>query len=388
MKYLPLVWAALRRKPVRTLFTVVSIVAAFLLYGLLDSVQSAFDNAGQRVGSAERLVTISRMSMIEPLPLALLQRIRATPGVREAGYANWFGGIYQDPKNFFPNQAVSDNFFDLYSEWTIAPEQRAAFARTRDGAIAGESLVNKFGWKVGDRIPLQATIFPRKDGSNTWPLTLVGVYRVSDGRQKNDENALFFHWSHFDETRAMGQGTVGWYLTQLVDRDTADAVSRRIDLLSQNSTHETKTQVESAFAASFVKQFADIGLIVRSIMGAVFFTLVLLTGNTMAQSVRERTSELAVLKTLGFSNGAVLALLLAESMALLLSGGLAGMLLSTGAVASIQRQLGNSMPMAPADAQTWARAAGLMAVIGLLIGALPAWRGMRLRVVDALAGHG
>lgn len=387
MKYLHLVWAALFRRKTRTVFTLLSVLAAFLLFGLLDSVRSAFADAGNSVAGVDRLVTISKVSFTMELPKSLLPRIQAVPGIKDVAFANWFGGIYQDKKNFFPNEAVSDDFFDLYPEFVMPPEQLDAYRKTRTGAVVGESLAKKFNWKIGDRIPLEATIFPQKDGSNTWTFDLVGIYKARDAKQRSQENILFFRWDYFDEARRFGNGNIGWYIERLADRDQADQVARAIDALSANSDHETKTQTEQAFNVAFVKQFADIGLIVGAIMVAVFFTLVLLTGNTMAQAVRERIPELAVLKTLGFSNTGVLGLVLAEAVLLILLGGVIGLGIAALVVSALQASLGSSIPMSAVGSSIWLRGLALMVAIGLLVGALPALRGMRLRIVDALAGR-
>jgi putative ABC transport system permease protein len=386
VKYLHLIWSALFRRKTRTLFTLLSVLAAFLLFGLLNSVREAFANAGQSVAGASRLITISKVSFMVTLPKSLDMRIQAVPGVADVTYANWFGGIYQDPKNFFANEAVAPNFFDVYSEFKLPAAELRAWQATRTGAVVGASLAAKFHWKIGDQIPLQATIFPQKGGLNTWTFNLVGVYHVANPRERQQEQALFFHWKYFDEATQFGGGNVGWYIEKIAQPKDADRIAQAIDAISANSDHETKTQSEDAFQASFVSQFADIGLIVGSIMGAVFFTLVLLTGNTMAQAVRERIPELAILKTIGFSNRSVLALVLAESVLLLVLGGAAGLGLAELAVALIRARLG-ALPMLPVGLGSWLQGLGLMALIGLLVGALPARRGMRLRIVDALAGR-
>jgi putative ABC transport system permease protein len=388
MKYLHLVWAALFRRKTRTLFTLLSILAAFLLFGLLDSVRMAFANAGGSIVGADRLVTMSKVSFTLSLPKSLLPRIQAVPGVAEVSYANWFGGIYQEPKNFFANEAVADNFLDLYPEWIMPGEQRKAFKATRTGAIVGQSLADRFHWKLGDKIPLQATIFAKKDGSNTWIFDLVGIYHVRDAKLKSQENVLFFNWDYFNEAAQFGgNSTVGWYAEKLADRSQADAVAQAVDRLSADSEHETKTQSEQSFTTALVSQFANIGLIVGAIMAAVFFTLVLLTGNTMAQAVRERVPELAVLKTIGFSNQSVLGLVLAESVLLLLLGGSIGVAVSGIVVNVVRARLGDQLPLAPLDSSIWLSGLALMVLIGLVVGALPAVRGMRLRIVDALSGR-
>jgi putative ABC transport system permease protein len=385
MKYFHLVWAALFRRKTRTIFTLLSVLAAFLLFGLLDSVRTAFAQAGNSVTGVDRLVTISKISFTMELPKSLLPRIEAVPGVKEVAYANWFGGVYQDPKNFFPNEAVSPNFFDIFSEFELPADQRETFVKTRTGAVVGEELAKKFGWKIGDKIPLQATIFPQKDGSNTWTFDLVGIYK--DPKQKSQENVMFFNWDYFDEARQFANGNIGWYIERLNDRNEADAVAKAIDALSANSDHETKTQTEQAFNAAFVSQFADIGLIVGAIMAAVFFTLILLTGNTMAQAVRERIPELAVLKTLGFTGKSVLGLVLAEAVLLIVLGGLIGLAIAAVVVGGLKASLGSTIPMSSVGASIWLRGIALMIAIGFVVGALPALRGMRLRIVDALAGR-
>lgn len=387
MKYLHLVWAALIRRKTRTVFTLLSVLAAFLLFGLLDSVRSAFAAAGRGVAGVDRLVTVSKVSFTLSLPKSLNERIQAVPGVTAVTYANWFGGIYQDPKNFFPSEAVAGNFLSLYPEWKLPPDEIKAFHDTRTGAVVGASLARQFHWKLGDKIPLEATIFPQKDGSNTWTFDLVGIYHVTDPKLESQENALFFNWDYFDEARQFGNGNVGWYITRIGNPGEADRVAQAIDALSANSDHETKTQSEQAFNVAFVSQFADIGLIVGAIMGAVFFTLILLTGNTMAQAVRERVPEIAVLKTIGFSNRSVLGLVLSEAAALLVLGGAIGLALAGLVVAIVRLRLGTAVPMNPVGADSWLRGIGLAVLIGLVVGALPALRGMRLRIVDALSGR-
>ncbi len=387
MKYLPLIWSALFRRKTRTLFTLVSVIAAFLLFGLLNSVRQAFTGAGNNVAGANRMITMSKESIIVTLPTSLLMRIQAVPGVSAVTYVNWFGGYYQEAKNQLVAEAVAPNFFDLYSEFVMPAAQLKAFHQTRTGAVVGQSLAQHFGWKVGDEIPVQATIFPQGNGSNTWTFDIVGIYHVNDPSLKGQEGALFFNWDYFDKATQFGGGTAGWYVERVAQPKDADGIAHAIDAISANSDHETKTQSESAFQAAFVGQFADIGLIVGGIMAAVFFTLILLTGNTMAQAVRERIPELAILKTIGFSNRSVLSLVLAESVVLLALGGAVGLLLSGIAVRGIRANLGPLIPMVPVNARTWLDGIALTLLIGLLVGALPARRGMRLRIVDALSGR-
>ncbi|WP_027081023.1 ABC transporter permease [Luteimonas mephitis] len=385
MKYLSLIWAQLFRSKTRTALTLLSVVAAFLLFGMLDSVRVAF-NSGGSVEGANRLVVASRLSITQSLPVNLLPQIQSIPGVRKVTYAMWFGGIYQDPKNFFPNFSVAPNFFDVYSEYEVPPEQLKAFQDTRTGAAVGEALAKKFGWKLGDTIPLQATIFPR-GGSNDWPLQLKAIFRAKDRNNVGAENQLMMNWKYFDESNDYIKSQVSWYTVQLADASQASRVARAIDALSANSDHETKSQSESAFQQAFAKQFADIGLIVTSIMGAVFFTLLLLTGNTMAQAVRERVPELAVLKTLGFGDGTVLVLVMVESMLLVTLGGLVGLGLAAVIMPGVAAASGGMIALPKVPTQTWLVGLGLMLAIGVVVGLLPALRAKRLKIVDALAGR-
>ncbi|WP_062352996.1 ABC transporter permease [Pseudoxanthomonas mexicana] len=386
MKYFSLIWSALFRSKTRTFLTLLSVIAAFLLFGLLDSVRVAF-NSGGSVAGADRLVVASRLSITQMLPYSLAARIDATPGVKKSAYAAWFGGIYKDPKNFFPNFSVGPGYMEMYPEYVIDPAQLKAWEADRTGAIVGENLARRFGWKVGDTIPLQATIFPQKDGSNAWPLTLRGTFKLSDSKRKGEENQLLFHWKYFDEANQYVNGQIGWYMVKLDNVSHATRVAKAIDAISANSAHETKTQTEQAFNQSFAKQFADIGLIVTAIMAAVFFTLLLLTGNTMAQAVRERVPELAVLKTLGFTNGTVLVLVLVESVLLIVLGGVLGMAIASLIIPTLSQASNGAIALPNIPSQTWALGLSLMLVIGVVVGALPATRAMRLKIVDALAGR-
>jgi putative ABC transport system permease protein len=385
MKYLHLIWAALFRSETRTFLTLLSVIAAFLLFGMLDSVRVAF-NSSANVSGYSRLITTSRLSITQPLPVSLLPRIEAVEGVKSVSYANWFGGIYQDPKNFFPNFAVSPGFMEMYPEYKIPPEQLKAFYAERTGAIVGKALADRHGWKLGDTIPLQATIFPTK-GSNDWSFKLAGIFEMTDASRRGEEQQLMFNWKYFDEANDYMKSMVTWYTVELEDGDASARVAKAIDAISMNSANETKTQTEQAFNQAFFKQFADIGAIVSGIMAAVFFTLLLLTGNTMAQSVRERIPELAVLKTIGFSNRSVLWLVLAEAVLLIVIGGLIGLGLASLLMPAVSSASRGVVQLPTVPAATWLLGLGMMVAIGVVIGLLPSLRAMRLNIVDALAGR-
>ena len=385
MKYLHLVWASLFRSRTRTFLTLLSVVTAFLLFGLLDSVRVAF-NASSSVAGYDRMVVASRLSITQMLPVRLEEQIRQVDGVEDVVRAAWFGGVYRDQRSFFPNFSVGPGWFDVYSEYVISDEHVAAFEATRDGAVVGESLARQFGWEVGDVIPMQATIFPTQ-GSNDWQFKLVGTFKLADDKRKGEENALYFRWDYFNEANDFVKDRVGWWMVTLEDPSRADAVAKAIDKLSENSDHETRTQSEQAFNQSFVKQFADIGMIVTAIVGAVFFTLLILTGNTMVQAVRERIPELAVLKTIGFTDRSILGLVLAESVLLLLIGGLLGLALAALAMPAVSAGSGGMIQLGTMPADTWGIGVALMLAMGVLVGLIPAVRAMRLNIVDALAGR-
>jgi putative ABC transport system permease protein len=385
MKYLPLIWAALMRSKTRTLLTMLSVVTAFLLFGMLDSVRVAF-NSSANVAGFDRMIVASRLSITQTLPISLRDRIEAVPGVKGVAYGNWFGGIYKDARNFFPNFAVGPGYMEMYPEYRIAPEQLKAFYAERTGAIVGAALAEQYGWKVGDTIPLQATIFPTK-GSNNWSFKLVGIFRMADAKRRGEERQLMFNWKYFDEANDYLKNQAGWYVVTLDDPGKSGQIARAIDLISENSDRETKTQTEQAFNQAFFKQFADIGLIVTAIMGAVFFTLLLLTGNTMAQAVRERIPELAVLKTIGFKNRTVLWLVLVESVALIVLGGLIGLAIAAVLMPAVSAASGGVIQLPGVPKETWGMGLLLMILIGTVVGLLPALRAKRLNIVDALAGR-
>jgi putative ABC transport system permease protein len=283
---------------------------------------------------------------------------------------------------------VPPNYLDLFPEVEVSDAERTKFVETRTGVLVGEQLATRFKWKVGDRIPMQSTIFPDKSGSKNWQFDIVGIVHAKDKKTGGFfDQTLLLNWKYFDETTPYNRGQVGWYVTRVADVNQADKVAKAIDALSANSDHETRTQTEQAATASWMKQFADMGLIVGSIMGAVFFTLLLLSGNTMMQAVRERTSELAVLKTIGFSNGSVLAMVLAESVLLLVLGGVVGLGIASVLIPVVSANSGGMLNLPTVGADSWVLGLALMALIGVLVGSLPAWNAMRLNIVDALAGR-
>jgi len=382
VKYLPLVWRNLfGRRRTRTVFTVLSVMVAFVLYGVLITIRTAF-SMGVDVAGADRLMLMHKVSIIMPLPISYQERIRAVKGVADVTHATWFGGFYQDPKNFFAQMAVDPGaWLRLHPEFVLPEDQRKAWLADRTGAIVGRRTADRFGWKIGDRIPIEGTIFRLKNGGQTWTFTLDGIF---DGDKPGvDTTPFFFSNDYLDEARQWGRGMVGWYVVRVSDPDQSAQVAARIDAMFANSPYETKTSTEKAFVQSFANQVGDVGAIMAAVLVAVFFTILLVTGNTMAQSVRERTSELAVLKTLGFSNGLVLTLVLVESTVIAVAGGGLGLLLAWGFV----RQgdpTGGLLPAFYLPPGLLALGGGLTLALGLASGLLPAVQAMRLRIVDAL----
>ncbi len=379
MRYLYLVWKNLARRKVRTTFTALSIVVSFLLFGILAAIRLAF-SAGVDVTGVDRLAVTHKVSIIQPLPISYGDQIAHVPGVREVTHANWFGGVYKDPRNFFPRLAVDPpTYLDIYPEIKLPEEQKRAWMADRTGAIVGRITAKRFGFKVGDRIPVLATIFTKRDGGRIWEFTVDGIY---DGPKGFDTSALLFQYDYLKEA-AFATNQVGWYIIRINDPQRAQRVVDQIDALFVNSHAETKTSTEKAFAEGFAKQAGDIGEIITGIVAAVFFTLLLVAGNTMAQSVRERTSELAVLKTLGYGDGLVMGLVLFESCLLALAAGGLGLGLAK-LVTSRGDPTGGFLPVFYFRAADLTLGIVLAVALGLATGALPAWQAMRLRIVDAL----
>jgi putative ABC transport system permease protein len=387
MRYLPLVWAGLFRRKTRTVLTLSSVFVAFLLFGLMQAVTTAFES-GADSADAKRLLTTARYSIIELLPLSHLRQIEQVPGVVAVAHAEWFGAKYQNESNAFPVFAVDPRrYLDLYPEFTIAAAERDAFGRTRTGAVAGARLVERYGWKVGQKLPISSEIHPKADGSLAWEFDLVGTIDADDPAVRANTDVVLINVAHFEEARRLGKGRTGWYIVRIDDSARARAIAADIDRRFQNSPDETKTQPEKEFAVGFAKQIGDLGALVTRILAAVFFTILIMTGNTMAQSVRERIPELAILKTLGFSDGKITALVLAEALLLLaLAGGL-GMLVAAGVLPGLNRAIGSRFPPLYVTADSWLTGAGIVLALALAVGLPPALRASRLRIVDALAGH-
>jgi putative ABC transport system permease protein len=380
MKYLPLIWKSLWRRKVRTTFTLLSIFIAFFLFGILMTIRAAF-SIGVDLAGMDRLILIHKISLIMPLPESYENRLQMVPGVELVSNSNWFGGVYQDAKNAFPQMAVEpEKYMAIYKEFKLPPDQMKAWLNDRQGAIAGRDLADRYHWKIGDRIPIQATIWQPKGGGRTWEFNLVGIY---EGDQGVDKSNFFFRYDYLNENRNIGEGLVGWYIVKIKDPKQSVALAKTFDSMFENSQAETKTTTEKGFIEGFAKQIGDIGSIMIAILVAVLFTLLLVVGNTMAQAVRERTSELAVLKTLGFSDVTVLSLVLAESLFVALVGGGLGLLLAWLFVLQGD-PTGGRLPAFYLPARDLVLGVVLMVVAGVAAGILPAAGAMRLKITDAL----
>jgi len=381
MKFFPLVWSSLWRKKARTIFTVLSIVIAFLLFGLLQGI-NAWMSAFGTGSNANRLYVVSRVSQVQPLPSAYLHQIETVPGVRQSTYIAGFTGFYQEKRNTLVAFATdAKTFFALYPDWQVAPEQLAAMSRTRAGAIVAAPLMRAFGWKIGDRVPLRTSVMKR-DGSPDWDFEIVGIYDVPS--TPAEANRILVNFAYFDEARLLERGTA-WAFVVAVDDPTRSAqICAAVDALFVNSAYETVTQDEKAYVQGQLRQLGDVSLMANAIVAAVLFTLLFLTGNTMMQSVRERTPELAILKTVGFSDRSVTVLVLIESVVLCVLAALVG-LAAAAAVFPVTAALGiggSALPL-----KVVALGLAIAVALALVSGLPPAWRAQRLVIVDALAGR-
>jgi putative ABC transport system permease protein len=380
MKYFYLVWKSLWRKKVRTILTMLSVFVAFLLFGLLSALNQVFGGA-EDLANARRLVTIDKISIINSLPSAYLSRIESVPGVERVAHASWFGGYYQDPKNQFPQFAVDPvRYLDVYPELILPDDQREKWIRTRDSVIVGRDLVEQFGWSVGDRIPMYSSIWTNQSGSQVWDFEIAGIFDSDDPR--GSTQMMLIQYDYFDEGRAFGNGSMGWFILTIDSAGNAAEIANVVDTQFANSPNETKTSTEAAFAESFIGQYGNIGLIISLILTAVFFTILLVSGNTMAQSVRERIPELAVLKTLGFQDTGVLAIVLAESAFVMCIGGGLGLGFAWLFVNVIG---GVPLPGFYLDAAALIKGVIYILLAGLAAGILPALQAKRLTIIDALS---
>ena len=377
--------ANLFRKKTRTSLTLLSVITAFLLFGLLQAVNVLFSTGADFIG-ATRLITQARVSFTQSLPMSQLPKIEAVPGVARVAWMQWFGGVVGENDQIVAMAVDPIRLRDTYPEWVMPKNQWQAFANTRASMIAGKLIADRYHWKIGQKIPLKSNIFPQKNGSKAWEFDLVGIYDGKDDNWKKATNNVYINFSYFDEANQFGSGRAGIYIIKLANPDVSSRVARTVDAMFENSPDETKTQTEKDFNVGFIKQIGDIGLMVRWILFAVFFTLLLVVGNTMAQSVRERVPELAVLKTLGFTDTTVLGFVLAETFALCAIGGAIGLGVATGLGIYVEKKAGGQFPLS-VDWRVWLTGTVAIVLLSIAVGLLPALRASRLKIVDALAGR-
>jgi putative ABC transport system permease protein len=383
MSWISLTWANLTRRKLRLVFTLLSIVLAFLMFGMLDALRTSLSMSVNLTG-ADRLIALSKVSIIDSFPVSHYEKTRAVEGVASVVHLNWFGGVYKEGTMQIPVFPMNvEEFFNVYPEVKITPEEFAAWKADRQGIVIGKVLADRYGWKKGDRIPIKSSIFRKTNNSDTWEFNVVAIYTVENSAGWDNQSAMF-HYDYYNESLQFGRNEIGWMTIKVKDPNQSEAIAKRIDALFANSSDETKTGTEKAFTKQFMEQIGSIGKILISVVFAVFFTMLLVTANTMAQSVRERTNEIGVLKTLGFSAGAILRLVIGEALFLTIVGGLIGFGLAYLAVGGLQPTMKTYFPIFEIDSSTIITALVLMITLGVITGLWPAVSAMRLKITDAL----
>jgi len=369
------------RHRLRTGLTIVGLVVAVCAFGLLRTLIDAW-YAGVVASSSTRLITRSSVSLTFPLPLSYAQRLKAVDGVTTISWANWFGGVYQTERNFFPQFAVEPaSYLKLYPEYRLSEDEKQAFLRDRQGAIVGRKLANTYGWKIGDQIPIRGTIY-----SGTWNFTLRGIW---DGAEaKTDESQMLFHWQYINETLRKKYGPradfVGVYVLGIDEPHNAALISQRVDAQFKNSAAETLTETEAAFQLSFVSMSETILAAIEAVSYIIIVIIMVVMANTMTMTARERMAEYATLKALGFSPGFVVRLLFGESLLIALIGGAIGLAATFPAVAGIAGALGSFLPVFQVQPSTVAMQCGAAAIVGIVAAAWPAWRMSRIDIAQGL----
>lgn len=381
-KFLPLLWANLKRRRLRLTFTLASIIVAFLMFGLLEAMRYSF-SMGVDLAGADRLMLQNKLSLIQPMPYAYGNRIRGLKGVKRASNVSWFGGTYQSERNQIVLLPIEgEPYLEMYPEIAIPEDQKRAWFANRTGAIVGTALMAEHGWKLGQTVPIRSTFWRKADGGAVWDLRIDAVYDLPKG---GDKRGMYMHYEYFNEPRSPGQkDMVGWYIVQVDDPQASPQIARQLDQMFANSATETRTTSEKAMMQSWANQMGNIGAILIAVATAVFFTMLLVTANTMGQSVRERTNELAVLKTLGFGGTRVMTLVLMEAVFVTVLGGAIGLGLSYLFVAGVGPSLQNVMPLFRIPSASLGMAIAIMFSLGLLAGAVPAAQALRLKIVEAL----
>ena len=380
MKYLPLLFKNMFRKKTRLVLTIGSFAIALFLFGILAIVNNSFNGALNSMAGVDRLMVQNRVSIIQPVPQAYKEKIEQIRGVKSVTFANWFGAVYQDEKNFFPQYAIDEEKYrQMYPEFKVSEEDWKAFQEDREGVIIGEKTAKRYGFKVGDRVPLKGVLW---GGENSWSFNVRGIYHAD--KPDEDTSQFWLHWKLFDERRQFGKGTVGWYIVRIDNPDDATRISKEIDDMFANSSTETKTQTEKAMMAGWAKQTGNIGLMITIIGSIVFFTLLLVIGNTMAMSIRERVRELAVLKAIGYTDTFVLVFIIAEALLVAFIGVLIGLGMLMLTLPGIEKALGSFLQFVFLPPEKAVEGVVITLFIAFLAGIIPAVNASRLRVVDAI----
>ena len=382
MKDLYLILKNLTRKPLRLFLTVFATFIAFMIFGTLTAFQQAFDS-GVDLAADDRLIVLNKINFTQSLPVSYANRVRAVEDVDALTHLNWFGGYYQEPRDQFAMFAVdAENFMGVYNELVMSDDERAAWVANRQGLIAGKAIAERFGWQKGDRIPVNSNIFSQRDGSTSWEFDVESVYEGSD--PQTDTNSVYFHYKYFNETQSFGGDFIGFMAVRTSDPSRNEAVIKAIDDMFANSPAETETVPEKVFNKAFIEQIGNLSLILTSVVLAAFFVILVIVGNSMILSIRERTAEIGVMKTLGFSSARIFRMVLAESLLLALLGGLLGVLAS-GSLVALVNSAPIQLPTLVLSGSVWSQALLFMIGLGFITGIVPAMNALRLNIITALS---
>jgi putative ABC transport system permease protein len=382
VKDLYLVFKNLTRKPLRLFLTLFATFIAFTIFGTLTAFQQAFDS-GVDLAADDRLIVLNKINFTQSLPISYVNRVKAIDGVEAVTHLNWFGGYYQEARNAFAMFAVdAENFLNVYEELLITDAERSAWIADRQGLIAGKSIAERFGWQKGDRIPINSNIFSQRDGSTVWDFDVVAIYEGAEAQ--TDTSGVYFHYEYFNETQSFGGDFIGFMALRTSDASRNEAVIRAIDDMFANSPAETETVPEKVFNKAFIEQIGNLGLILTSVVLAAFFVILVIVGNSMILSIRERTAEIGVMKTLGFTSARIFRMVLAESLLLALLGGGLG-LLAARFLVSLVNAAPIQLPTLVLGGSVWAQALAFMVALGFVTGIVPAMNALRLNIITALS---
>ncbi len=378
-----LVWKNLFRKPLRTVLLTVSIFMAFLIFGMLTSVNVSLEKAVDR-GSSTRLIVANKINFTQPLPIAYVNRVAAIPGVTLVSHQNWFGAYYQDARTSrFVGFAVDpENFLKISEEIHLTEAERKAFIQERTGVIVGKTVADKYGWKVGQTVPIQSQIFVQADGRRTWDMKIVGIF--TGAKPTDPTPAIYFNYDYMNETISFGRDTIGNIIVKTASPDENDRVAKLIDTTFENSPYETSTSDEKTFSRAFLKQAGDLNFIVTMVVSAAFAAILMIVSTTLVSAMRERTKEIGVMKTLGFSSPRVLRMVLGEALLLSTLGAVLGLGASALVLKGISKQTEGSLGDLSMPPVVTLIGVLLALGLGLSTGAVPAISALRMRIVDAL----